>query len=82
MKRDRFRYTSDGGWEELLDDTIASNEGEVDVEETLAANVRADVRADVRSLSRRVALQKLTDLLESSAEETQLAAARIILAYT
>ena len=78
MKRDRFRYTSDGGWEELVDDTIASNEGEVDVEETLAANVRADIR----SLSRRVALQKLTDLLESSAEETQLAAARIILAYT
>ena len=78
MKRDRFRYTSDGGWEELLDDTIASNEGEIDVEEKLAENVRADVR----SLSRRVAIQKLTDLLESSAEETQLAAARIILAYT
>ena len=78
MKRDRFRYTSDGGWEELLDDTIASNEGEIDVEEKLAENVRADIR----SLSRRVAIQKLTDLLESSAEETQLAAARIILAYT
>jgi len=78
MKRDRFRYTSDGGWEELLDNSKSSKEGEVDVEETLAANVRADIR----SLSRRVALQKLTDLLESSAEETQLAAARIILAYT
>ena len=78
MMRDRFRYTSDGGWEELLDNSKSSKEGEVDVEETLAANVRADIR----SLSRRVALQKLTDLLESSAEETQLAAARIILAYT
>ena len=78
MKRDRFRYTSGGGWEELLDNSKSSKEGEVDVEETLAANVRADIR----SLSRRVALQKLTDLLESSAEETQLAAARIILAYT
>ena len=78
MKRDRFRYTSDGGWEELLANSKSSKEGEVDVEETLAANVRADIR----SLSRRVALQKLTDLLESSAEETQLAAARIILAYT
>jgi len=78
MKRDRFRYTSDGGWEELLDNSKSSKEGEVDVEETLAANVRADIR----SLSRSVALQKLTDLLESSAEETQLAAARIILAYT
>ena len=78
MKRDRFRYPSDGGWEELLDNSKSSKEGEVDVEETLAANVRADIR----SLSRRVALQKLTDLLESSAEETQLAAARIILAYT
>ena len=78
MKRDRFRYTSDGGWEELLDNSKSSKVGEVDVEETLAANVRADIR----SLSRRVALQKLTDLLESSAEETQLAAARIILAYT
>ena len=78
MKRDRFRYTSDGGWEELRDNSKSSKEGEVDGEETLAANVRADIR----SLSRRVALQKLTDLLESSAEETQLAAARIILAYT
>ena len=78
MKRDRFRYTSDGGWEELLDNSKSSKEGVVDVEEALAANVRADIR----SLSRRVALQKLTDLLESSAEETQLAAARIILAYT